>query len=119
MSENDCKIIRSRGAIGSNILALEHYTGNNDTASIRLRERVSLIQYYWFLERYFSRLSVLKVEIISTSVVVVVVGSCSAVVVVVVGGCSAVVVVVVGGCSAVVVVVVVGRELSCSESVLL
>jgi hypothetical protein len=98
---------------------------------VGLRERVFFVQYYYFLERYFSELLTLKVEAILVTNVVAVVGEGSlrysavaevggsSVVVVVVGRSSAVVLVV-GGSSTVVVVVVIvfWRRISCSESVL-
>ncbi len=57
MSDNGSTVTKSRGAKGSIILILWHYTWNEDTDYIGVGRRVFYIQYYYFWERYFSDLS--------------------------------------------------------------
>ncbi len=57
MSDNGSTITKSRGAKGSIILILWHYTWNYDIDDVGVEGRVFYIQYYFLWERYFSVLS--------------------------------------------------------------
>jgi hypothetical protein len=57
VSDNDSTITKSRGAKGSIILILWHYTRDDDTDDVGVEGRVLYIQYYFHWERYFSVLS--------------------------------------------------------------
>ncbi len=57
MSDNGSTVTKSRGAKGSIILILWHYTWNDDMDDVGVEGRVFYIQYCYLWERYFSVLS--------------------------------------------------------------
>ncbi len=57
MSDNGSTVTKSRGAKGSIILILWHYTWNDDIDDVGVEGQVFYIQYYFLWERYFSVLS--------------------------------------------------------------
>jgi hypothetical protein len=51
------QLLKTRGAEGSIILILWHYTWNDDVDYVGFGGRVFYLQYNYFWERYFSNLS--------------------------------------------------------------